>query len=89
VLITAILIGFCFLYMVGYSNEFGWSAALTIGAIMSPTDPVAVISLLKSLGAPIKFNLLLEGESLLNDGTAMVFYIIFSAIYKQLNLSPL
>jgi NhaP-type Na+/H+ or K+/H+ antiporter len=55
---------------------------LTFGAIVCATDPVAVVALLKELGTPLKFNVLLEGESLLNDGTAMVFYIVFSSIYK-------
>ena len=46
-------------------------------SIISATDPVAVVALLKELGTPTKFNILLEGESLMNDGTAMVFYLVF------------
>ena len=41
---------------------------------MSATDPVAVVALLRELGASVSFSTLIEGESLLNDGTAMVFY---------------
>lgn len=48
-----------------------------MGAIYAATDPVAVVALLKELGAPLKFNVLIEGESLLNDGTAMVFFQVF------------
>ena len=44
---------------------------------MSATDPVAVVALLKELGTPITFNILLEGESLLNDGTGTVFFAVF------------
>jgi NhaP-type Na+/H+ or K+/H+ antiporter len=47
------------------------------GSILSATDPVAVVALLKELGASPKFGTLIEGESLLNDGTAMVFYMLF------------
>lgn len=44
------------------------------GAIASATDPGAVVTLLKDLGASKKFNSLLEGESLLNVASAMIFY---------------
>lgn len=51
--------------------------ALTIGSIIAATDPVAVISLLKEVGTPLRFNMILEGESLVNDGTGTVFFLIF------------
>ena len=50
--------------------------SLVIGSIVSTTDPVAVVALLKDLGASIKFSTLLEGESLLNDGTAYVVFLV-------------
>ena len=46
--------------------------ALVLGAILSATDPVAVISLFKKLGAPKRLTVLVEGESLFNDATAIV-----------------
>lgn len=82
VVIGALLITFGFNYILGYYQELSIWAGLTFGAIICATDPVAVVALLKELGTPLKFNVLLEGESLLNDGTAMVFYIVFSSIYK-------
>lgn len=48
-----------------------------MGSILGATDPVAVVALLKELGASVKFSTLLAGESLLNDGVAMVFYQLF------------
>lgn len=42
--------------------------ALLIGAVISPTDPVAVLGLLRQLGLPARLRTLLEGESLFNDG---------------------
>lgn len=53
-----------------------------LGSIISSTDPVAIVALLKSLGASYKFSSLIEGESLFNDGSAMVFFTIFSALTK-------
>lgn len=44
------------------------------GAILSATDPVAVVALLKEVGASVRLSTLIEGESLLNDGTAMVIF---------------
>ena len=57
--------------------ESGWNGAFLFGSLISATDPVAVVALLKEIGAPISFELLLEGESLVNDGSAMVFFSIF------------
>lgn len=57
--------------------NFGWPEGLVIGSILSATDPVAVVALLKELGTPITFNVLLEGESLFNDGTGTVFFVVF------------
>lgn len=50
--------------------------ALLFGALISATDPVAVISLFKELGAPERLTILVEGESLLNDATAIVIFKI-------------
>jgi NhaP-type Na+/H+ or K+/H+ antiporter len=41
---------------------------LTFGGLLSATDPVAVVALLKELGASKKLNTIIEGESLMNDG---------------------
>lgn len=48
--------------------------ALLYGALISATDPVAVISIFKELGAPRRLMALVEGESLLNDATAIVLF---------------
>jgi CPA1 family monovalent cation:H+ antiporter len=50
------------------------AVAVVFGALISATDPVAVVSLFKKLGAPKRLNVLVEGESLLNDGTALVLF---------------
>jgi Na+:H+ antiporter len=51
---------------------FGWSHAVVFGALIAATDPIAVVSMFKSLGAPRRLSVLIEGESLINDGTAIV-----------------
>jgi len=48
--------------------------ALIFGALISATDPVAVIALFKELGAPRRLTILVEGESLFNDATAIVLF---------------
>ena len=58
------------------------------GAILSCTDTVAVLALLKEVGAPKKFNSLIEGESLLNDGACMVLFYIASLLVKGISMSP-
>lgn len=47
-------------------------AALLMGALLSATDPVAVIALFRQIGAPGRLSTLIEGESLFNDATALV-----------------
>ena len=49
-----------------------------LGAILSATDPVAVVAMLKELGVDERLATLIEGESLLNDGTAIIVYTVFS-----------
>jgi len=54
--------------------------ALLFGALISATDPVAVIALFKELGAPLRLTVLVEGESLFNDATAIVVFNILLGI---------
>ena len=55
---------------------FGWAEAAVLGAILAPTDTVAATSIFRRLGAPERVRLLVEGESMINDGTALVLYRI-------------
>ena len=56
---------------------------MLLGAIVSATDPVAVIALFKDLNAPKRLTVLVEGESLFNDATAIVVSSIFIAMLAQ------
>ncbi len=51
-----------------------WAAAFAFGALISATDPVAVIAFFKALGAPKRLTVLVEGESLFNDAVAVVAF---------------
>jgi CPA1 family monovalent cation:H+ antiporter len=56
--------------------ELSWAEAALLGAILAPTDAVAPISIFRRLHAPDRVRLLVEGESMINDGTALVLYKI-------------
>jgi monovalent cation/hydrogen antiporter len=51
-----------------------WAVAFTLGAVVSPTDALAATEITSRLGAPRRIVSLIEGESLVNDGTALVLY---------------
>ena len=51
-----------------------WAAAFALGAIVSPTDPLAATAIARRLGVPRRLVAVIEGESLINDGTALVAY---------------
>src|SRR4051812_44870216 len=51
-----------------------WAAAFALGGILAPTDPIAATAIMRRIGAPRRMVDVLEGESLLNDGTALVIY---------------
>ena len=52
----------------------GWPSAFVLGAIVSPTDPTAATAIAERLGLPRQLVAVIEGESLVNDGTALVAY---------------
>ena len=54
--------------------------AMVFGALIAATDPVAVVALFRRLGVPKRLQVLLEGESLFNDGTAIVIFTITLSI---------
>ena len=70
-----------------------WSigVSLLFGALISATDPVAVVALLKEKSSRKRLETLIDGESLLNDGTAIVFFSLFYgfALGNSIEVDPL
>ncbi|KAJ6898978.1 Cation/H+ exchanger [Populus alba x Populus x berolinensis] len=75
VLISTCCLG-CALKLI-FPYNWSWTTSLLLGGLLSATDPVAVVALLKDLGASKKLSTIIEGESLMNDGTAIVVYQLF------------
>ena len=63
-----------------FVDGFTFAHALVFAALIAATDPIAVVALFKSLGAPKRLAILVEGESLLNDGTAVVFFTLILGV---------
>ncbi len=57
-----------------------WNVAFLLGAIISPTDPIAVLALLREMGLSTRLRILIEGESLFNDGVAAAVTQVLLAI---------
>jgi CPA1 family monovalent cation:H+ antiporter len=85
VLLTTMLVGG--MTAVGAGVAFGTAAVF--GALIAATDPVAVVSLFRALGVPRKLSLTVEGESLFNDGTAIVVFQIALAAAVTGTFDPL
>jgi CPA1 family monovalent cation:H+ antiporter len=74
--------------LVSLLTPLSLSLALTFGALIAATDPVAVVALFRVLSAPNRLALLVEGESLFNDGTAIVVFnlTLVAALTGRFNL---
>ncbi|HKI73368.1 MAG TPA: sodium:proton antiporter, partial [Pseudomonadales bacterium] len=66
--------------MMAWMTHFDLMVAMLLGAILSATDPVAVIAIFKQLGVPERLTVLVEGESLFNDATSLVVATILLGI---------
>lgn len=66
-------------YIVHWGVGIPLQAALVFGVLIAATDPISVLMLFKEIGAPKRLSVILEGESLFNDGTAVVVFQILVA----------
>jgi len=81
VLISTVVVGGIAFYIL---ELFGWNISLVycllFGALISPTDPIAAMGILKTSGAPQALQTTIVGESLFNDGTAVVLYSVLLGV---------
>ncbi|MDY5356949.1 MAG: sodium:proton antiporter, partial [Candidatus Cryptobacteroides sp.] len=85
VIISMFLVAATMMAISSFVPEFSgwnWTFALMFGALVSATDPVAVVALLKELGTSKKFSTLVDAESLLNDGTGIVLFMLFFGAFS-------
>ncbi len=76
-LLSTLFIGLAGFYLFNYLGfHVPLMVMLLFGAIISATDPVAVLALFKQYGAPRRLTLIFEGESLFNDGTAFAAFLV-------------
>lgn len=69
--------------------DWPWLIALLFATVAMPTDPVAVLALFEDLGAPERLSVLVEGESLMNDGVAVVvFGLLLDQVPENLGSDP-
>jgi monovalent cation:H+ antiporter, CPA1 family len=87
ILTLAIVAVFAAAAAIGFSLSFAAGIPLTVaflvGAIVATTDPAAVVAIFREVGAPARLSRLVEGESLLNDATAIVLFSVLVAMLTQ------
>ena len=76
---TAIVAGLLKLILTATGFHATWIACLLFGALISPTDPIAVLELLRRVDAPASLEAQLTGESLFNDGVGAVLFLTLLA----------
>jgi monovalent cation/hydrogen antiporter len=74
--IVLVLATMCAVAVVAHAIVPGmsWQAAFVLGAVVGPTDPVSATATFARIGAPARLRLLVEGEAMVNDATALVAY---------------
>lgn len=86
VVLTMLIVG----AVVNWGTGIPLPYTLIFGSIVAAIDPVAVIGLFRTMGVPKRLEVLLEGESLMNDGTAIVLYsLVIPIAFGSIQFNPL
>jgi len=81
VLLSTLIIGYASFWVLGrFGIELPLIYCLLFGALISPTDPIAVLGILKTAGVPKSLETKIAGESLFNDGVGVVVFIVLLGI---------
>lgn len=88
VLVSALVVGVLLWWVaaaMGFSLSFWW--CLLFGALIAPTDPIAALAIVKKAGAPKEMEIKLVGESLFNDGSGVMLFLIVLGIVQTGDVS--
>jgi CPA1 family monovalent cation:H+ antiporter len=83
-IVSTLIVGTALYFLLGFFGlHVPFIITLLFGALISATDPVAVLALFKEFGAPRRLSLIFEGESLFNDATAVALFLILLGIAES------
>lgn len=83
-IVSTVVIGGALFYLLAFLDfNVPFIVTLLFGALISATDPVAVLALFKEYGAPRRLSLIFEGESLFNDATAVALFLVLLAVAED------
>ncbi len=82
--ISAFVVAILLYYVLGFIGlPIPFIITLLFGALISATDTAAALSIFKNIGVPKRLNIIFEGESLFNDGTAIAFFIVVLSLVES------